>query len=122
MKFKFQGLARVEFMLTEEQIDLMMRCSQKHYDATCRAASVQGGIIYSWKRSYEWARENDGTVWPLQATSSDLDLCLKIMEYRVIPSTDEEFAMQRDIFMKFLRAHRRCNELYSHWQDEQEII
>jgi hypothetical protein len=129
-KFEFRARVTARFRLTEAQLNVLAKCADRHYDATCRSANkgpsggfdryTHRGCIWGWVRQLEFQHELvDGQrTTQVEATSSELDLCLKIMEYKFVGGTELEFQMQRDLFRAFLSAYRRCNELYDLWQDE----
>jgi hypothetical protein len=116
MHFEVQGIPRFSFLLTEEQVLLLVNCSANHYDSKCREASKQGGIIYQWGRRLLWnAEDNTPGHWKMEANSSDLDLCLKILEYPAIPSTVHEKALQWQLFNEFRQAHQQAQILWKLW-------
>jgi hypothetical protein len=50
MRTSFTPIAEIEFCKAE--IDLMIECSIKHYDAACRQAGAEGGFLYGMKNRY----------------------------------------------------------------------
>lgn len=93
---------------TLAQIELMIKCSTHHYDATCRAASAPpvypppdqtNGMLSSWRRKAEFYMEHpveDG-IKPIKtlATWGQLDLLLKIMENTYcLPDSDHKTIRQ----------------------------
>lgn len=124
---KIELRAKVEFYVpvTEQDIDLLMTLSAAHYDDTCKAAGTIGGFIYGWK--------NHANTWQMldtplsdrkvRASFSDLDLCLKIMEWPAVYMFDTDPEAKGAIARMrkhFLGALRLANEKYSEWQTTYE--
>lgn len=99
------------FELPLEAVELMMKCAEHHYDATCRETMAQGGILFTWQRRIKNMQKMK-LPKEVTATSRDLDLLLKVMEFR--PTlTDRERDEVRRLSEMFMNIFRTANELYS---------
>lgn len=75
--FKFEVTSELRF--TAQDTALLMKCSARHYDLTCRKAGLLGGFVYGMHMgATELAEENGTGTYPL--TLMQLDLLAKIME------------------------------------------
>lgn len=86
MSYKFHYNVQVYVELTGREIALLVHCSQTHYDARCRQASMDDGFLVS--MIHRCATYLPVTIPPCNWTtwdgkielSTDLDLMLKILE------------------------------------------
>ena len=102
--FRRKPFAEVTF--TKEEVRVMMRCSETHYDYTCKAMSKQGGLLYWMTNAFTWPDQGDvlEQVLPFR----DMDTLCKIVEcpppdveqigralhhsiYKVLTALNEEF-------------------------------
>lgn len=86
------------FLVTASKpmVDMLIKLGRMHYDGTCRDAVRHGGCIYGWMNHLSWIDENDPDNG-IRLTNSELQTCLKIMEFPPDLS-DEETALRKDFF------------------------
>lgn len=113
MKIEMTASPVFRFKLTEQQVKVLMWCSEHHYDAVCRSYSAVGGAVYGWRIYVDWYAErpavyNDEYL-PCQASWSDLDICCKILEGTLgLPSKDVQIA--RTLQLRFIDCFKAAKE------------
>jgi hypothetical protein len=82
MQITVSAAPRFSLPLSRAQVLLLSQLSFTHYDFECRAAGVPGinGFIHGWGNRLDFAREAGQPVPAVDATWSQLDLSLKILE------------------------------------------
>jgi hypothetical protein len=93
-----QITAKPQFSLTptREQLNLLIRMSEMHYDHTCKMMSVGrgtgapvNGLFVIWDHSITMQEENPEHAAVCHATFRDLDLVLKVCENHSILNPEE---------------------------------
>lgn len=116
MNIEIRGKPQFIFSLTTKQTDLLMRCSQLHYDAHCRSyssaptATKPPGVLHSW--------HNSTTNWPgfkITCFFEHLDTCLKILEMPPANRTLEDEQIRSDLVKDFHEALTLANRQYDSW-------
>ena len=92
MKFRIKAKPVFGFSLTPDEVSVLITCSTRHYDATCRRASKPAtgiipvsGFLQNWRAfmvasvDFPPGEEFD----PIVASWQEIDLALKILENRV---------------------------------------
>lgn len=101
--------------LTDQQVDVLITCSQLHYDLLCRRASEPGGFIFGWKNGTRWAAEQKDLVSAQQVTLRNIDLSLKILEVQP-PTLDLEVLQRRhDLHALLLRLADELRQAGAGW-------
>jgi hypothetical protein len=101
---------------TSEQIAMLIKLSELHYDATCRAASreaVPRGFLRIWEKLSD-RTEHFFIETPILAEWSELDLSLKMMEGR-FGLSEEELKLKDTLSLDFsilLLNARRAIDLW----------
>lgn len=82
MQITVTAVPRFSLPLSRAQVLLLSQLSFTHYDSECRAAGVPSinGFIHGWDNRLAFAREAGQPVPAVDATWSQLDLTLKILE------------------------------------------
>lgn len=82
MKITIYALPHFRCEFTEDQLGVLARLSNLHYDGTCQAASRIGGFIYGWLVGYKayLTYREEGESFYVYAKFRELDLCCKILE------------------------------------------
>lgn len=85
MKIAIQTTPTFYITPTSEQLVLLARCSQHHYDSTCRAASLELPeretiADHSVRFVSSWQRMRNNGFADVPATKHQLDIALKCME------------------------------------------
>ena len=89
MDFKgFEFDVKVKFQLTLEEMDILMACSECHYDGRCKFASFKNekdplasGFLVGWQGRMRMNHARpDLRPMEIVATSRELDSCMKILE------------------------------------------
>lgn len=78
----------VSFPLPIEHVWALSKIASLHYDSTCKHAGSPNGFITGWLRHLvttdQWNKEAGDSCMPMpldiNATSTELDTCMKIME------------------------------------------
>lgn len=73
----FSYIVRAELVFTPEEVEILKRCSQAHYDFKCNSASQQGGLIYGLINVFALEEPEPE---PRALDSQDLNLLLKVCE------------------------------------------
>lgn len=107
---------QTEVVFTEADVDVAIRCSERHYDAKCRAASKQGGFLYGMKnqvRPLPGVNPGDPEEKVESATHGfswdQLDTLAKIMEGAVDPEERAFGDAVRRIFAETRKESERIN-------------
>ena len=93
-------------VFTETDVDAAIRCSQRHYDSKCRAASKPGGFLYGMKKSSEYCDETEDVY---ELSWQQLDLLQKILEQAVDEQECALYETVREIFAATRRESERVN-------------
>lgn len=72
---KFVYTVRVEVVLTEEEVKLLVDLSAKHYDGHCRSVSESGGFLNGMRNSQAFS-----PVLPHTLKFREIDTLCKILE------------------------------------------
>jgi hypothetical protein len=112
MKFDiYPSLYSFCFHLTPDEIALIGRVADNHYDWMCRATNMNGGILQCWAG---WAKL-DPEIRSV-ATFNELDLVCKVLEpcnYSGCSQFSEDEQNQCfSFYRKFLQALNEANKLY----------
>ncbi len=104
----------LDITLTRDEVRVLAECSQGHYDAKCRGASIPGRG--AWINGFKTCLLVDEGKAPETATRrltfSDLDLGAKILEQSRWLSTEEDKQLGYDLYVAFRGAMCRANELF----------
>lgn len=129
MKITIQGKPEFRLPLTQDEVSIIRRVSEKHYDAVCRDASKEGydplgrNFLTSWRNvlnSYEmYPPDEDDFVVTVSATWCQIDTTLKILERCNLFVLDgpEQLVAHR-ISRDLLSALCEANKLYDEWRKE----
>lgn len=117
MKFQIQGFARFKFNVTAEQLDVLEKLANEHYDARCRATAQPGnrndptsGLLNGWRLSLEHG-------WQIDATETELDILQKVLEGPIYKN--EKLSKIRDDLQRdFTRARRQYHAVFDQWRAE----
>lgn len=107
---------QTEVVFTEADVDVAIRCSERHYDHKCRSASKQGGFLYGMKnqvRPLPGVNPGDPEEKVESATYGfswdQLDTLAKIME-GAMDAEERAFAESvREIFAATRKESERIN-------------
>jgi hypothetical protein len=66
---------KAELEFSREELDALIRMSESHYDATCRAMSKQGGVLFGLRNCLERGKAKS---WALRFR--EIDLMCKLTE------------------------------------------
>lgn len=107
--------------LTLDQIELLAKLSDAHYDGRCKAASRPGtgGFIHGWKGCATFHAENphlDREPFTVQATWHEIDTTLKILEmcsYLPVPERAMALELQADLYA----ALQHADKVVPSWTD-----
>lgn len=84
---------RIYFTPSERLLDLLLKCSEAHYDSACKSAGRSDGFLARWKLSvHSGVLLNEPAPREVEASPRDLDLTMKICEVQryVLGKRDEE--------------------------------
>lgn len=110
MRFDISPTYNFYFRLTPDEIGLIGRVADIHYDWVCKAANQNNGIVRSWAK---WS-ELDPEI-KCEATFRELDLVCKILEpgnYSGAQFSQDEKNQCFAFFTKFMKALEETNKLY----------
>lgn len=103
---------KTEVVYTEADVDAAIRCSQRHYDAKCRAASAVGGFLYGMKNGVrQLPGEEPRETATYGFTWDQLDLLQKILEQAQGP---EEVALYHTVCGIFASAREESARANAH--------
>jgi hypothetical protein len=91
MQINVAATPRFSLPLSQAHIELLTQLSRSHYDSMCKAAGVPGveGFIHGWGGRLAFAQEEGEPAPKVDATRSQLDLTLKILENTMgLPKAD----------------------------------
>lgn len=113
----FSYVVRAEVIFTPEEVALLIRLSQAHYDSTCRYLSGDRGLLVGLKNVFT---EDDDDPVPWSLAGRDLDILCKVLE-----GVDSLKGDQRDAGIQ-LRAKmaivlNRVNEEYRQRQGASDL-
>lgn len=95
---------QTEVIFTKADIDIAIRCSQRHYDAKCRAASEIGGFLYGMRNKvHDEESATHGFSW------DELDTLQKIMEGAMDAEEATFYNVVRRIFAETRKESERVN-------------
>lgn len=122
MKIEMQGCPRFWFPLTKDQLAALLKCSEAHYDAHCKAQSKVGGLLYGWKNRLEFG----GPAAPVCAWWAELDSCLKILEqaerlHHGGELTIAQFEAAQTLRRCFHLAMDEANKMQKQWNVRYEL-
>jgi hypothetical protein len=127
MKVILQADARFDLKLTEAHVELLVLYASRHYDAKCRstAVSIQNqhhpfeGLLVGWRNTLNfWADSGSPEKSYVTATSSQIDLLRKVLEFRQPGTTPEQEALRSELQDVFADCYRKWNNLYDQWRVE----
>ncbi len=111
MKIEIHAVAKFWMDLTQEQVAVLKKAAEWHYDDTCNQAAQVGGFIHGW--------HNTVTPYPgMESTPKctaffrDLDLSLKILEIAGTVMFPDEYdqGIVAELRKSFRAALRMANE------------
>ena len=77
---------RAVLKFTKEEVDLMMKCSARHYDGHCKAVGRVGGFLYGIYNRYSWSDDPEPEI---TLTFREIDTLAKVVE-PVLPGSTAE--------------------------------
>lgn len=98
--------------LTRTEIELLLGCSQHHYDGHCRDVGRQGGFLYGWANRLNYFNPvpNAPSVLIDDATFRQLDTCAKLLEMPLhIAETEAEQTVRHTLRGQIARALAEIN-------------
>jgi hypothetical protein len=121
LKFSISAKLHFEFNLTVDQVNMLMKLGELHYDGHCRSCVRSGGHVYGWLNAVNFSgSENQSMV---SGTWRDLDSTLKIMEF--LPPTPAITSAQRQLAEelrgKLMLAMDEGQRLTKLWQIEVDV-
>jgi hypothetical protein len=127
MKVILQASAQFELRITEPHVDVLILYASKHYDATCRstAAPIRSahepfqGLLTGWRNTLHFYADcSEPENAHVTATSSQIDLLQKVLEYRIPGTTPQQEALRSELQDVFADCYRKWNKLYDQWRIE----
>jgi hypothetical protein len=113
---------RYEFRLplTLEEVTIIEKIAQHHYDSACRATATEKGILGQWKQTLELAKEYNWPDEKVRANFSDLDLITKVLEScnRSVLHDKEKEEIAASLYHSFWSILGRANDLYRQHKNE----
>lgn len=131
IEIRVQCVFSVPFV--QEQIDVLTKLAQVHYDHKCKSAPEEGGFIAKWQKYMSADRvyrdtltENDDP-FTVSATFSELDTCLKILEvanlaYHSKLISQEAMALCTSLTRDFRGVLSLANQKYREWQITYKVV
>jgi hypothetical protein len=87
--------------LSLKQAEILSVLSYRHYDRTCKSASLQGGFILAWCKA---AHQAGSEQIQFSADFQHLDLCLKVLEASGTLINEEDRKIAAGLTLDFRRA------------------
>lgn len=116
MKITLNASAKFVIKISDDEIDVLLICSDHHYDGVCNAAGRPGseGFITKWKKMKK-TYEDLGIEIDLAATFRDLDCSCKILEVSAMCErsgliSKEQQLISLSLQSKMTRAMQRANQ------------
>jgi hypothetical protein len=100
--------------VTEDELSVLMICSDNHYDQVCRSYSQFGGLIHTCvKMDFE----------EIQMTWRDMDIICKILEVRRLSFVDQpaKFALANNVHYNLIKIMDHCQKLQDQWTSSVEV-
>lgn len=99
---------------TDDQCNILIKVSERHYDSLCKSYSQPGGFLFG-LRNHLTYNQNDPDLLGYKTSWRDLDILMKILEiaYLSIFDLDEKavvLGMQRDFRRAFKDASTACKD------------
>jgi hypothetical protein len=115
----------VDITISKEEVEYLIKVSERHYDLTCKQAGRPGGFIYGWKNRFYFNRITFDRVKkevvegpePTEATITtdfaELDTVAKILEMEQMPLSDNKLMFMEivPILNSINRQDKRVNEM-----------
>jgi len=120
MNIEIYGRADFWFVLTDDQMEVLLRLSAVHYDGVCRRATHPGGFIYGWHMERSVHDGGDKNA-KLKATFREIDTCLKILEVLMHPPaglTESQQIEGHKLVRSFRGALSHAEEIAPTWSTE----
>lgn len=128
MKVRLQGQFEFNIELTQDEVRIIHTVSQKHYDATCRAASAerqdnhhQENFLTSWRNILKYYADypDEERKPTISATWRQLDTCCKILEAGNLYMLNEaDRAEANRIQYDFIKMFKFARPYYDQWKVE----
>lgn len=124
MKITIVGRPEFQLELDLATVEVLCFLSSRHYDATCRQASLQGGFLFGWANRLTWYRDDPDSGEPPRciASWSELDLTLKICE---LGSTFHKDSPKRTLVWEYMKKVGRIlsltNQFHGDWKKDLEV-
>lgn len=100
---------QTEVRFTEPEVDAMIACSERHYDAKCRSLSKVGGFLYGMKNQ---VRKDIGDPVEDAArnfSTHDLDILQKVLEGANTPLEHSLYQQVRSLHLEALAESEKVN-------------
>lgn len=79
-KHSFIAELKANIELSDDEFNLLLKASQRHYDGAVQSASRVGGFLYGINNRRTWAKEGISKDLSTEFTYRQIDLMLKSME------------------------------------------
>ncbi len=91
--------AKFKFVLTKDQVRVLMWLSEHHYDMMCQSYSRNGGLLYGYNNMVTYCEEPH----TCSASWHSMDILCKILEITIGMNKDD-VKIARDLSSSFHRA------------------
>lgn len=101
-----------ELRFTRADVDILIRCSQRHYDAKCRSLSQIGGKYYGMLNQLCGIAADGSPMYKDAAsnfTTQDLDITCKVLENANTPEEAALYLVFRDLFHQARTESEKLN-------------
>jgi hypothetical protein len=101
MKVEIFGYPEFHIPLTLEHVDMLIRQADRHHMEEVQDMIKKGGILHVWRGHIDgFMKIGAHHIPPCTAKTKDLNLCLKVLESRVLENMrDQELAAEiRSVF------------------------
>lgn len=108
--FEYKVYASIR--ISAEEVYVLRKVAEVHYDYHCRRSAEGGGFLWGWKNQTTPIEGLD--LSPIKADSHELDTCVKILEQRLhahLNAIELELASRLDLEL------RKClHEINQEWR------
>lgn len=86
-KYIFYAKLTAEIELSNEELNLLIECSERHYDSTVKSISMcgKGGFLYGLHNRRKWEIESNTEISNGEFKSNQIQLMLKSLEFKNEP-------------------------------------
>lgn len=109
---EFHYKVEVVLEFTKDELDHLIRLSERHYDGKCKAASQQGGFLYGIRNRLNFQEEANRNSVQDTFNSYDLDTLVKIAEGEQF-DRDGKIRLYDDLYESLMSVQREYEKANS---------